>query len=70
MGELELFFNAVEPQVEAITGEEHDIAQFKRLVAVFNKVCVAPVLVCTQMTSTLCIHLFCFYFILFVCYKS
>ena len=38
MGDLEVFFNSVEPQVEAITGEENDTAQFKNLVAVFNKV--------------------------------
>ena len=36
--ELETFFDVVEPQVEAITGEESDTAQFEKLVAIFNKV--------------------------------
>ena len=52
--DLDVFFRTVEPQVEAITGEESDTAQFERLVAVFNKVREFTVYLLLQSTTHPC----------------
>lgn len=46
LSSLEKFFEDIEPEVDAISGEESDTQAFMKLMSIFNRVC-----------ATLCYHL-------------
>ena len=43
LNDLDSFLKRIEPGIEAITGEEQDIASFMRLMRVFNEVVYSSV---------------------------